>query len=358
MNSSRIICACRMQIPKILAPASSSSPRFLQPLRNLQRGSIYKTEEAKKVKYFVVHKYIEYLKNYDKYMAKSIPVKIYRVFSEGLKLFISDLKDYFSVIQIIHSRRKPLSSLNRKELELYHQMPKDMRKLAPVLVIAALPIIPYVFFPLAYMFPKHFLTSHFWSLQERSKYSEDFLRKRLLHNKPVFRHLQSQINFMKVNCHPLFIPWTNILGMLGSGSHPSPEMILECKDLFQDEPYHLYYLSRNHIKHLVGIHDIHRGWFRRTRLADRATILIEMDKAIMREGGVHNLPIDALRNACLIRGLNPMNMKSEDMIKWLNSWIQISSEVDRESLSLLLHVPILLGYNQPTNWLLIYPPKQ
>lgn len=50
------------------------------------------------------------------------------------------------------------------------------------------------------------------------------------------------------------------------------------------------------------MHDIHRGWFRRTRLADRAKILREMDKAIMREGGVHNLPIDALRHACYIRG--------------------------------------------------------
>lgn len=50
------------------------------------------------------------------------------------------------------------------------------------------------------------------------------------------------------------------------------------------------------------MHTIHRGWFRRTRLADRAFILTEMDKAIMREGGVHNLPIDALKKCCYIRG--------------------------------------------------------
>lgn len=47
---------------------------------------------------------------------------------------------------------------------------------------------------------------------------------------------------------------------------------------------------------------MHAGWFRRTRLADRARVLIEMDRAIMREGGVHNLPLAALSKACYIRG--------------------------------------------------------
>lgn len=47
---------------------------------------------------------------------------------------------------------------------------------------------------------------------------------------------------------------------------------------------------------------MHAGWFRRTRLADRARVLIEMDRAIMREGGIHNLPLAALNKACYIRG--------------------------------------------------------
>lgn len=102
---------------------------------------------------------------------------------------------------------------------------------------------------------------------------------------------------------------------------------------------------------------MHLGWFRRSRLFERAVILKEMDKAIIREGGVHNMPIDALKNACVIRGLNPTNMRNEDMVKWLNNWIQISSAVDKENLSLLLHCPILLAYNEPSNWMLIYKTK-
>lgn len=180
-------------------------------------------------------------------MAKSIPVRIYRVFADGLKLFINDLRDYFRIMQLIHTQGHTLSKFNRKDLELYHQMPKDMRKVAPVLVIAALPVVPYIFFPLAYMFPKICLTSHFWSAEQKSQYTQDLLRKRLLHNKPIFRHLQSQVNFLKINSHPLFMPWAQVLGKLGSGVHPTPDQILECKELFCDEPYHLFYLSRNHI---------------------------------------------------------------------------------------------------------------
>lgn len=86
-------------------------------------------------------------------------------------------------------------------------------------------------------------------------------------------------------------------------------------------------------------------------------ILKEMDKAIIREGGVHNLPIEALKNACYLRGLNPLHMRNEDMVDWLNKWIAISNETDKENCSLLLHSPILLAYNETSNWSLIYKNK-
>lgn len=52
------------------------------------------------------------------------------------------------------------------------------------------------------------------------------------------------------------------------------------------------------------MHGLGVGIFRRTaRLRNHAKILLAMDKATMREGGVHNLPTDALRKACLVRGI-------------------------------------------------------
>ncbi|KAG8327733.1 LETM1 domain containing 1 [Homalodisca vitripennis] len=58
--------------------------------------------------------------------------------------------------------------------------------------------------------------------------------------------------------------------------------------------------------------------------------------------------------ACLFRGLNPANMKKEDMEEWLEGWLQVSQCVRKDSRSLLLHSPVLLAYNHPSNWVLLH----
>ncbi|XP_072399760.1 LETM1 domain-containing protein 1 isoform X2 [Diabrotica undecimpunctata] len=327
-------------------------------VRCKHRKSIYKREEAKKLRFYVVTKYVEYLKNFDKVLAKNFPetVQTYRLFIDGTKEFIKDTKEYFRIIRILNTPGKSFANLLRREMELYQQMPKDMKKVAPVLIIFSIPFGSYVILPLAYMFPRYLLCSHFWNLKQKSEYQILSLKDRLTHNRPIFRHLQSQMYFLKPHC--LYKSWKEVVGKIGSGVHPTVGEIAKCKELFMTEPYHLLYLSSNHIVHLLKMHDMSVGiFFRRSRLTERAYILKEMDKAIMREGGVHNLPIDALKKACYIRGLNPTNMKNEEMIKWLTDWIQLSSQVDKDSYSLLLHAPVLLSYNAPSNWMLIYKEK-
>lgn len=66
-----------------------------------------------------------------------------------LQDFYRDLKIFFSVIHKLNLTGKGLDSLTRKELEIYHQMPKDMIKVAPVLLLSALPFANYVIFPIA-----------------------------------------------------------------------------------------------------------------------------------------------------------------------------------------------------------------
>lgn len=57
-------------------------------------------------------------------------------------------------------------------------------------------------------------------------------------------------------------------------------------------------------KDLLRIHGLRVGLFRRrVRLQKHAKLLVAMDRAIVKEGGIHNLPTDALRKACLIRGI-------------------------------------------------------
>ena len=106
--------------------------------------------------------------------------------------------------------------------------------------------------------------------------------------------------------------------------------------------------------HLLKAHGLRRSLFRRKKLKYRAFLLLEMDKAIIREGGVEALSTDSLRNACHMRGLNSSHLLNQDMRDWLNQWLQVSQNLDSASYSLLLHCPIFFAYNHPQNWVLIY----
>lgn len=105
------------------------------------------------------------------------------------------------------------------------------------------------------------------------------------------------------------------------------------------------------------MHGIPRGWFKRHSLYEHAFFIHYMDLAICREGGVHNMPLESLRYACYIRGLNPIDLSADDMVNWLRDWIQISNTIQVEHLTLFLHLPILMAYNHPNNWKLLHGSK-
>lgn len=188
------------------------------------------------------------MRTYNEVMEKKFPgaMHVYRVFMDGIRDFYKDLKLYIKVVRTINTTPgNSLRTFPLTEIELYHQMPKDMMRVAPVLLISALPFANYVVFPLAYYFPRHLLCRHFWNLQQKSEFNIIFLKNRLAHNKPVFRHLQLQLKRLKK--YLAYRQWSEILGKLGSGVHPTTEEILRCQELFSNEPYHLLYLSGNHI---------------------------------------------------------------------------------------------------------------
>ena len=94
---------------------------------------------------------------------------------------------------------------------------------------------------------------------------------------------------------------------------------------------------------------MHKGWRRRERLYMRANLVKLMDLAIIKEGGPEILNLHDMRWHCFFRGLNPINMNNDELLFWLRMWLEISREIDKNSYSLLLHCPVLLGFNKLTN---------
>ena len=141
---------------------------------------------------------------------------------------------------------RQVHTLNYNELMVYFEIPKDLMKVGPVLLIAALPFANYVVFPLAYMFPKLMLSSHFWNLSQRINFQVQDHKRRLYYYRPVFRHLQSKLSLISNN-DSLQTKCGNIFNKLGSGTHPDVEEILLVKQLFIDKPYALENLSSRHL---------------------------------------------------------------------------------------------------------------
>lgn len=315
-------------------------------------------DRRKNVRGYLFGRFFNYVQNYDKVIEKRFPgaVQVYRVFMTGVKEFFKDMKRFMKLTKIANDSKEGLRALNREEIECYYQLPKDMFKVAPTLIISALPFMNYVVFPIAYMYPRIFLTSHFWTEKQKNEFRIAYMRERLIYNKPVFRLLQARLDLLKDSddrkddCDKM----RQILGHLGSGTHPLVEEIIEIKPVFTKTPYNLESLGARHLTYLCHLYSLHTWPGKRGRLAERSYLLHHMDLAINREGGSHNMPTEALRQSCFMRGLNPTNLTNEDMIEYLRKWILVSSNIDGASVSLYLHLPILLAYNHPNNWVLIH----
>lgn len=99
---------------------------------------------------YIFTRYFNYVKNYDKVLEKNFPkaMQLYRAFFEGVKDFFADMKRFLKISRIANDAPQGIRALNRQELELYMQMPRDMMKVAPALIGCSLPMVGYAFFPL------------------------------------------------------------------------------------------------------------------------------------------------------------------------------------------------------------------
>lgn len=189
-------------------------------------------------------RYMEYIKNYQTTLDKNFPttMRVYRVFGVGSKELYSELKKYISVRK--KQRVHGMESLTREELQLWHTFPNDLVKISPLLMISAIPFTNYIIFPLAYLFPRLLLTSHYWSLEQRFNFISHYHKKRLKHNKPLLRCLQNRVDSI---ANPLLrVKWSGVIACLGSGTHPTASEIISCVDLFVEPPYSLDSLTRKH----------------------------------------------------------------------------------------------------------------
>ncbi|KAG7164265.1 LETM1 domain-containing protein 1-like [Homarus americanus] len=320
-----------------LVPSSIQSPE--EPAEKIIKKNIGRENLLSRVQRYLFLRYSWYLKKFQESLENEMPdtFNMFRIFTVGLKDFIIDFNT--------------LRTLSRRELELYHQMPGDMIRVFPILLLSSIPFGQNVAFPIGYWFPRYLLCHHFWDIQQRHDFAVLALKKRLFNARPVFRSLQAALYTIsdeqqQEKCKTVFYK-------LGSGIHPTTKEIISLLPLFRGDPFHINRMWSTHVNGLLRLHGRSVLGRRRHRLEDQARILHSMDAAISREG-IDSMNHDQLKSCLFLRGLNPTSMSTAAMIEFLESWLSVSREIDASTYSLLLHLPILLAYNQPTNIVLIY----
>lgn len=167
--------------------------------------------------------------------------------------------EYFRISREL-SYGKEVQDLNYKELMIYFKTPKDLLRVGPVLMLSALPLAQYVVFPLAFFLPKHLLSSHFWTIQQRIQFQVSDHTKKLYHYRPVFRQLQSKLSIVTIEDN-LQEKCRKVFAKLGSGTHPTVDQVLEVKQLFIGKPYGLQFLTSRHLVFVLQIKFINQFVF-------------------------------------------------------------------------------------------------
>lgn len=209
--------------------------------------NIDKPVKMTNLKKYWFNRYINYIKNYELTLEQKFPrtMQVYRIFSVGSKDVYKDLKKFVFARKKQGLNNKVLDSLTREELQLTHTMPRDLKKLLPLFLLTAVPFTNYIIFPLAIYFPRYLLTSHYWTLQQKLEFTLIEHKRRLKHNKPLFRCMQAEVKTIKDQT--LKIKCRDMMACLGSGTHPTTKNIITCSQLFSGPPYLLNALKRKHI---------------------------------------------------------------------------------------------------------------
>lgn len=236
----------RLMHQRLFSQNQRTLPLIHTCMRYQIQGGTTKVEKHRvsDIKKYWFDKYINYIKNYEQVLEKNFPktMHVYRIFSIGTKDFIKEVKKYILILK--KQNIDGIDTLTTEELRISYTMRKDLIKICPVLLISALPFTNYVIFPLAYCFPRHLLTTHYWTLQQRLDFMLLHHKKRLKHNRPLFRCMQAELHNIKNQI--LNLKWSGIIACIGSGTHPQAKDIIACSELFTVHPFSLNNLKRKH----------------------------------------------------------------------------------------------------------------
>lgn len=142
----------RQQPPPLPSQTIGKTEQTLTNLKAKIEESHRKAENVRDdIRGYALDRFINYMKNYDKVLEMKFPgaMRVYRVFMDGVKYFGRDTMDYVKIRSQMAVRGRDIDTFSTRELELFYQMPNDIRKVGPIILLSAVPFAHYITMPIA-----------------------------------------------------------------------------------------------------------------------------------------------------------------------------------------------------------------
>ncbi|CAH8449708.1 unnamed protein product [Dicrocoelium dendriticum] len=297
----------------------------------------------------------------------------YNLFKNGIHSTLLDVTDLMRVWSKLATSNLPfeetLPTLTRREIFVLRQVPRDLFRISPILLLAPLPGTILIL-PVFFLFPRIFLNRSFWTPEQKDSFRLEKLRCRLTHPAQYVLHsLIRSVSACDSSHSHYFLSQLNELESMCSqvlhGNCVSGEQLDGVRPLF-DELLRLDNLSKAHVFKLCEINDIpvrktlslfykwpslrtylELDYFhvRRIRLLQAHSMILQAEDRSLSSCFGHTW--QEVQELCSLRGIHTENQLTPDAVYRLNQWIHLSLTTPPSNHSFRLHLPVFLHYIPP-----------
>ncbi|RNA32095.1 LETM1 domain-containing 1 [Brachionus plicatilis] len=294
------------------------------------------------------------LKPYGSKLQQRYP-KIYRLFSvlrNGTVRFSKETFTFFNLKFQLWKNPHLIEQLSWKEVETYRQVPRDWKKVAPVMLVSSFPVLNYIVLPIAYAYPHKLLSNQFWTLEQILKFGEIDYYNKVKHYGTILEllliHADDKLND-SVAKNFLF----DFVNKIKDGEEINTEQVIELKPILRRPEFNLKLLSYDHLNLLEKIENSRKVFnlIKSSNLAYYAYWLRETDRKLLNQD-IDKIPIEYMYSMCFERGINSRSQSINDLKLNLKYWLDFTEKLfdfnhnfkreNQEYFTLYLHSKILL----------------
>ncbi|XP_060069861.1 LETM1 domain-containing protein 1-like [Ylistrum balloti] len=287
------------------------------------------------------------LKRIEKILEESMPIKVFKKYTwakDGMFNLKEDAKIYFDVSKRI-SNGDEFSTFTRKELSVYNQLPLEMKKAIPIIVLCGAPF-GFFFLPLMFVFPQYTLTSHFLTDEQLRQVHTRRLYWRLHCYPNVMDGLKIQIRMITDQQQA----YNGLKSIIIKTEHGCPvyadEILRTARGFSIDHSTNKFWaIKRRYWWQLANSFGMGRS---HVKVYNQIMAVHYIDMCIVREG-LENLSDRDLQTACYVRGLNADGLTREEQEDFMKEWLEVSLHTNSDNISMLLHTIVFLNFDAPTN---------